>query len=137
MTSSPPVMCTYNDGVSCSGIHTGRIWTFECDTMTVHNDDTECASYCDVYQNLKYLSSRNTTNIKYGFAEPDFEIKRSQSAGRLPNDRRTDYEPIQRIVRIKADANVKTNFNSPLFRGRDPKMTTTTSHSNWSGKWTS
>jgi len=61
MTKSSPVQCTYNDGASCSGIHTGRIWIFECDTMTVHNDDTGCASYCDVYQNLKYLSSGNTT----------------------------------------------------------------------------
>lgn len=63
MTRSPPVQCTYNDGASCSGIHTGRTWTFVCDTMTVHNDDTECASYCDVYQNSKYLSSRNTTKL--------------------------------------------------------------------------
>lgn len=61
VTRSLPVYCTYNDGASCSGIHTGRTSTFECDTMIVHNDDTECASYCDVYQNLKYLSSENTT----------------------------------------------------------------------------
>lgn len=62
-TRSPAVQCTYNDEASYSGIHTGRTLTFVCDTMTVHNDDTECASYCDVYQNLKYLSSRNTTNL--------------------------------------------------------------------------
>jgi len=57
------VRCTYNDGASYSGIHIGRIWISGCDTMIVHNDDTECASYCDVYQNSKYLSSRNTTKL--------------------------------------------------------------------------
>lgn len=37
----------------------------------------------------------------------------------------------------KSGCKYNKNLDLPLFRGRDPKMTTTTNHYNWSGKWTS
>jgi len=107
---------TYNDGASCSGIRTARTLTFECDTTNVHNDDTECASCCGVYQNSKFLSSENKRRIN---DQRPSELDRSTTAARRPHGGQQDGGPNQGIVEIKSDKKYKAQANLPFFQGKD------------------
>lgn len=49
---------TYMISILLRDTHIVHKLIFECDTMSVHIDDTMCASYYDVFQNLMFPWSR-------------------------------------------------------------------------------
>lgn len=53
---------TYMSAILLLGIRTASRRIFGCGKTNAHIGDTEYVSYCDVFQNLMYLSSKNIKN---------------------------------------------------------------------------